>query len=203
MTPATVFVTRRLPAALVALVLGAAGANAQAPQAEPELEALRAALEKYQDPVVAIHDGYFSTLGCVTIQEPGAEGHVPYAPGGMGIHFLNVSAVGPELDPARPQILLYEPSEDGLRLVGAEWFVPLATGVKSRPELFGRSFDGPMQGHHPLMPESLAHYDLHVWLFKPNPLGTFSPTNPEVTCEGADYPMIESAPPLVEHVIGE
>jgi hypothetical protein len=201
--PTIVPASRSLLAGLVVLVLGAAGANAQATQAEPELDAIRAALEKYQDPVVAVHDGYFSTVGCVTIPEAGADGHVPYEPGGMGIHFLNVSTVGPELDPAKPQILLYEPSEDGLRLVGAEWFVPLATGVKSRPELFGRAFDGPMQGHHPLMPETLAHYDLHVWLFKPNPLGMFSPTNPEVTCEGADYPMAETAPPLVEHVVGD
>ena len=162
-----------------------------------ELESVRAALEKYQDPVVAVHDGYFSTVACVTVPEPGGEGRVQYQPGGMGIHFLNMSAVTPEIDPAKPSVLLYEPDGDKLRLVGAEWFVPLATGVKERPELHGHPFEGPMQGHHPLMPEELAHYDLHVWLFKPNPLGIFSPTNPDVTCEGADYPMAHEAPLIV------
>jgi hypothetical protein len=28
-----------------------------------------------------------------------------------------------------------------------------------------------MVGHVPLMPEGLHHYDLHVWLWKANPLG--------------------------------
>jgi hypothetical protein len=32
----------------------------------------------------------------------------------------------------RPQILLYEPVGDKLQLVGAEWFIPLATGAKER-----------------------------------------------------------------------
>jgi hypothetical protein len=167
-----------------------------------ELESVRAALEKYQDPFVAVHDGYFSTVACVTVPEPGGEGRVQYQPGGMGIHFLNMSAVTPEIDPARPTVLLYEPDGEKLRLVGAEWFVPLATGVKERPELYGHPFEGPMQGHHPLMPEELAHYDLHVWLFKPNPLGIFSPTNPDVTCEGADYPLAEEAPLIVTPAAG-
>ena len=100
---------------------------------EPDLAVVRAALEKYKDPYVAIHDGYFSTLGCVEFEKAGAPGHVPYKPGGMGVHFLNVATIGPVPDPAKPQVLLYEPDGNKLKLVGAEWFVPLATGVKSRP----------------------------------------------------------------------
>jgi hypothetical protein len=83
--------------------------------------------------------------------------------------------------------------------VGAEWFVPLQTGIKARPELFGRPFDGPMEGHHPLMPGALHHYDLHVWLFKANPAGLFSPTNPAVQCGSGGYSMAEEAPRLVPH----
>ena len=139
---------------------------------------VRSALEKYKDPYVAIHDGYFSTVGCVEFDRPGAAGHVPYRPGGMGVHFLNVGLIGPVPDPAKPQVLIYEPDGDKLRLVGAEWFIPLSTGVKKRPTLWGRPFDGPMMGHPPLLPMELTHYDLHVWLYKPNPLGTFAPTNP-------------------------
>jgi len=37
-------------------------AQAQAPALPPELEKVRSALEKYKDPIVAVHDGYFSTL---------------------------------------------------------------------------------------------------------------------------------------------
>jgi hypothetical protein len=81
---------------------------------------VRKALEKYQDVVVAIRDGYFSSVLCV--QDETAAG--------MGIHFLNRALLGPAADPMRPQILLYEPVGDKLQLDGAEWFVPLATGVK-------------------------------------------------------------------------
>ena len=158
------------------------------PQLSPELKKVRSTLEKYQDPIVAIHDGYFSTLGCVM-----------YSSGGMGVHFLNPQLIGPVPDPQRPQILLYEPDGDKLRLVAAEWFIPLATGVKERPMLFGRPFDGPMEGHEPLIPAELHHYDLHVWLFKANPAGLFSVTNPDVKCPKTGFSFMEQPPKLVPH----
>jgi hypothetical protein len=163
----------------------------------PDLAAVRSALKKYEDPYVAVHDGYFSSVGCVEIGKPGAPGHVAYKPGGMGIHFLNLSLVGPVPDPTKPPVLLYEPVGGKLRLTGAEWFVPLATGVKERPTLWGHPFDGPMTGHPPLLPMELHHYDLHVWLYKKNPLGMFAPTNPEVKCAGHPYRLVEEAPMLV------
>jgi hypothetical protein len=163
------------------------------------LEAVRAALDKYRDWTVAVHDGYLSSVGCVAYAEPGGEGRVPYPAGGMGVHFLNPASIGPELDPMRPQILIYEPSGDGLRLAAAEWFVPLATGVTGRPSLFGRDFDGPMEGHAPLMPGTLHHYDLHVWLWKENPAGLFSPTNPALRCPAAATTVAEEAPLIVPH----
>lgn len=154
-----------------------------------ELLELRAALEKYKDPVQAIHDGYFSTLGCVH-----------YEDGGMGVHFLNLQLIGPEPEPMAPPILVYAPDGNGrLELVAVEWFVPLATGVEGRPELFGRPFDGPMAGHVPLMPAELHHYDLHAWIFKDNPAGLFNSTNPEVDCDGWPYPMLVEHPPEVPH----
>jgi hypothetical protein len=169
------------------------------PKVPLELEKVRAALEKYQDPVRAVHDGYFSTLGCVAYSRPGRSGEVPAytQAGAMGIHFLNPAAIGPTPDPARPQILLYEPVGGKLRLVAAEWLVPLATGVKERPTLFGRPFDGPMDGHEPTMPKELRHYDLHVWLWKENPAGLFSPTNPNVKCGDDGYAFVEEPPALI------
>jgi len=189
----------RLVAASLSIALFVPLAQAQAPALPPELEKVRSALEKYKDPIVAVHDGYFSTVGCVEFSRPGGPGRVPYLPGGMGVHVLNPSLIDPVPDPLRPQILLYEPVGDNLRLIGAEWFIPLATGVKERPQLFGRPFDGPMEGHHPLMPTGLHHYDLHVWLFKPNPAGLFSATNPTVKCSGYSYSPPEEAPKLVPH----
>lgn len=178
--------------------------HAQAPGGSPsplppELEKVRSALDKYQDPIVAVHDGYFSTLGCVAYLAGGGPGEVPNPAGGMGVHFFNVALLGPTVDPLRPQVLVYEPRGDKLRLVAAEWFVPLSTGTKERPQLFGQPFDGPMAGHHPLMPSMLHHYDLHVWLWKKNPAGMFSPTNPNVKCPKAGYSFMEKAPKLVPH----
>jgi hypothetical protein len=174
-------------------------AQAARPKLPPELEKVRAALDKYQDPVAAIHDGYFSTLGCVSYPTAGRHGQVAYKPGAMGVHFLNPALVGPQVDPAKPQVLLYEPDGDKLRLVAAEWFVPLATGVKERPQLNGRPFDGPMEGHPPLLPLALHHYDLHVWLWKENPAGLFSPTNSSVKCPPGAYTFEEQAPKIVAH----
>lgn len=177
----------------------ASGGRAQGPTLPPELEKVRAALERYQDPYVAVRDGYFSTVGCVHYPRPGGAGQVPYPAGAMGVHFLNPGFVGPTPDPTRPPILLYEPDGGTLRLVGAEWFVPIATGIKDRPVLFGRPFDGPMAGHEPLMPRTLHHYDLHVWLWRENPSGLFSPTNPKVRCEGYGHSLAEDAPAFVPH----
>jgi hypothetical protein len=169
-------------------------------QGRPEaagLSVVRAALDKYRDPIAAVHDGYFSTVGCVDYPVPGAKGEIPYPAGGMGIHFLNMGLVGPVLDSLRPQVLLYEPHGDSLRLVAAEWFVPTEVS-RTRPTLFGRPFDGPMEGHHPLMPALLHHWDLHVWLWKPNPAGMFSPTNPALDCPDRAYSLQEKAPRVVK-----
>ena len=179
---------------------GSSTVGGQGSSLSPELEQLRLSLQKYQDPVVAIRDGYFSTLGCVEYPKPGGQGQVAYPAGAMGIHFLNPSLISPAPDPKRPTLLLYEPDAHGkLTLVGAEWFVPLATGIKERPQLFGREFDGPMEGHEPLLPQNLHHYDLHVWLWKQNPAGLFSPTNPLVKCSGYSYTIVEEAPHIVTH----
>lgn len=180
--------------------MGQASAGAGAlPVVAPELQQVRSALDKYRDPVLAVHDGYFSTVGCVEYPEGGREGTMQYAPGGMGVHFLNLQLIGPTLDPAKPQVLIYEPDGDKLRLVAAEWFVPVDAAAGARPAIFGKQLDGPMEGHHPLMPAGLHHYDLHVWLWKANPAGVFSPTNPALKCPKGGYSFAERAPRLVQH----
>jgi hypothetical protein len=176
-------------AGTVALLALATEAPAQQAQTQsPELQKARDALAKYKDPLAAVRDGYFSTVGCVHYKE-----------GAMGVHFLNPALISPKVDPEKPQILIYEPKGDRLELVAAEWFVPLATGVDKRPVLFERPFDGPMAGHEPLMPAGLHHYDLHVWLFKDNPAGMFATTNPNVSCEKHGYALLEEPPPTVPH----
>jgi len=175
---------------------GAPGSSVALP---PELQKVRAALDKYRDPIVAVHDGYLSSVGCIEYPKGGAEGAMPYAPGGMGVHFLNPQYIGPALDPAKPQVLIYEPDGDHLRLVAAEWFVPVDAARPGRATIFGKELQGPMEGHKPLMPEGLHHYDLHVWLWKTNPAGVFAPTNATVKCPKSAYSFAESAPRIVPH----
>jgi hypothetical protein len=180
-------------AAVIALIgmggpfIGTANAD-DAPKAD--IEAMRKALAKYEDPYVAVRDLYLSTVGCVHYDGSKMEGHMDYPKGAMGVHFVNLTIQGPP-DPLKPNVLIYEPVGKGkLKLVAAEWLVPLAV-AKGRPSLLGQPFQGPMEGHEPLIPKDFHHYDLHAWLFKDNPLGMFSPTNPDVSCDNADFSLLE------------
>ncbi|MDP8911105.1 MAG: hypothetical protein M3M94_03450 [Actinomycetota bacterium] len=141
-------------------------------------------------PSLELVQARMATVRFRSVAEAVRAGYVPGSPcvsspaGGMGIHYENRALMAdPVVDVTRPEILLYEPTARGLRLVGLEYWKadadqnPGTTG--DRPSLFGRSFDGPMPGHNPVMP---MHYDLHVWIWKPNPLGRFAPFNPRVTC---------------------
>jgi hypothetical protein len=185
---------------MAVLILAALPASAQQPvpaslaSLPAELESVRAALDKYRDPIVAVHDGYLSTVACIEYPNGGSEGTMQYLPGAMGVHFINMQFIGPTLEVAKPQVLIYEPHGDELRLVAAEWFVPAAIAGDQRPSIFGKELQGPMEGHKPLMPAEAYHYDLHVWLWKANPAGVFSPTNAAVKCPQSGYSFGESAP---------
>lgn len=186
--------------AALAVVLGLAvylPAEAQQPNLTPDQVSLRAKLDKYRDPIVAIYDGYLSSVACIEYPKGASEGSMQYVAGGMGVHFLNMGFVGPVLDPAKPQVLIYEPVGDSLRLVAAEWFMPADVAAKTKPAIFGKLLEGPMEGHEPLMPAGFHHYDLHVWLWKHNPAGVYSPTNPAVRCPAKGYSFAEKAPKMV------
>jgi hypothetical protein len=160
-----------------------AGAPMVAAKLSPELLSARAGLEKYNDPYVAVRDGYYSTVACIDFPKGGQDGPVTYKPGAMGVHLLNMANVGPKLDPAKPQVLIYEPVAGRLKLVAAEWFMPAQLAAGKAPQIFGHTLLGPMYGHEPIMPKELMHYDLHVWLFKENPNGVFESTNSAVKCD--------------------
>jgi hypothetical protein len=188
--------------ALVAMIVATNAVGAQTPQAgQPalpaNLTATRAALDIYQDPIAAVRDGYFSTLGCVDYPKGGGgSDEMAYKPGGMGVHFLNPALIGPTLDSLKPQVLIYEPVGNRLRLVAAEWFMPTAIS-KEAPTIFGTKLDGPMEGHAPILPVELHHWDLHVWLWKENPNGLMHPTNSTVQCPDGPYTFHELATKMV------
>jgi hypothetical protein len=161
-----------------------------------QIDALRKSLEKYQDYKVAVRDLYLSTVGCVHYSGEKIPDHMEYPKGAMGVHFVNVTVRGAP-DPMKPNVLIYEPVGKKLKLVAAEWLVPLTADAKERPSLFGQPFMGPMEGHEPLIPKEYVHYDLHAWLFKNNPLGMFAPTNPDVSCKGSDFSLLEKPTKMV------
>lgn len=132
----------------------------------PFADEVRAANDRFQDVSVAVSEGY-SPIPCDSA--PGG--------GGMGIHYVNPAYMkDATLDVARPQAVMYEPQDDGsLKLIAVEYI----------------AFKGPasIEGH--LMnfnnaPNSYGldpFYELHVWAWKPNPLGTFADDNPDVSCD--------------------
>jgi hypothetical protein len=157
----------------------------------------REGTEKYQDVRQALKDGYVRDSPCVQDTSLGA----------MGIHYLNAKyAADPSIKAGKPELLLYFPQPSGgLRLVAVEYFRPdadqdLAT-TEDRPSLAGVPFDGPMEGHNPIMPKNYdlhawvwnegqkplmpKHYDLHAWVWNWNPSGVFSQFNPNLHCPGS------------------
>ena len=167
-------------AAVVATV--AAGTAAAAPSKQSaQLRKVKAALDKYRSVDAATADGYKPEGPC---ESTTASPEASWWGGAMGIHYVNDALLGKPVNPMKPAILTYAPQPDGsLRLLAAEYFKPDADQNLStdgdRPTVFGRSFDGPMNGHAPGMP---IHYDLHVWLWAHNPSGMFAPWNPSVSC---------------------
>ncbi|EPX83559.1 hypothetical protein [Salipiger mucosus] len=165
-----------------------------------DLDALRAAMEKYKDVEVALADGYIPDPSghCVSAA---AEG-LPAELGGMGIHYLQPALLGITGDKPRvngngihtdwmaPAILLYEPQEDGsLELVGIEnlvWQAAWAETGHAHPEINGRMWDAMADDLATVADEAHGfepHFDQHVWLFRENPNGDLEPFNPAVTCE--------------------
>lgn len=143
-----------------------------------QLAKVRRATARFRQPSAALKAGYTPSPTCVEM--PGV--------GGMGFHYVNVRNVADGvLDIRKPEMLVYVPTESGLRLGAVEYFQidadqDLHTDT-DRPTLFGREFDGPMLGHEPGMP---IHYDLHLWLYRHNPTGRFAQWNPTVTCAVPD-----------------
>lgn len=172
----TITISLTLLAALAGVAYAATGTTD--PQVLQDLAVVRQATAKYHDVNVAIADGYLPTDACDAI--PGV--------GGMGFHYVKPALImDSTVDLMAPEILMYATEGEGLRLIGVEYFVgvgapdaPVPDPAPPAPILFGRPFDGPMPGHIPGMP---PHYDLHVWIWQPNPDGMFAAWNPNVSCE--------------------
>jgi hypothetical protein len=169
--------------------------------AEPTLEELRTIASRYREVDVALADGYLRDPSNVC-ETAGMAGRDP-ALGVMGIHFFRpdllgvtgppnprVNGTGTHTDFRQPAVLIYEPQADGsLELVAVENLVFLraweAAGNTAPPTYQGVAFnrmeDDPAteadEAHH-----FEPHYDLHVWIYRENPAGTFAQFNTAATC---------------------
>jgi hypothetical protein len=159
--------------AMFGTTIAAAGQNQLAP--------VRAATAAFHDLGAAEDAGYGPFYVCTDQTGEGA----------MGQHYVNGALVGDgAIDPLRPEALVYEPkrSGSGYRLVGVEYVVFQADWDAlhgSRPSLFGREFALVEAGNRYGLP---AFYELHAWIWRPNPSGIFNDWNPKVSCRGQGDP---------------
>ena len=167
-------------AALSILVFGlAAGASAK----QDTLGVVKQVTARFHSVSQARAAGYGPFYVCT--EQPGV--------GTMGQHYANGDLVGdPAVDPLHPEVLVYEPGADGkLKLVALE-YVQLAPGVPrgaTPPTVFGipmKWTPGPENTEGlPANRYGLPNfYQLHYWLYRSNPLGTFADWNPSVSCHG-------------------
>jgi len=136
---------------------------------------VREATERFKDVAAAEAEGYFLQFGCVTGPDSGA----------MGLHYVNFPLVlDGELDPTKPEIVIYEPVGNGkVKMTGADYLV-LADAWHAKhsgpPELMGQLmhlFEAPNRFGLP------AFYTLHVWAWKENPTGMFVNWHSNISCD--------------------
>lgn len=137
-------------------------------------ESVRDAIERFRDVRQALAAGYAQFQGCVSGPQQGA----------MGVHFAKGELFDGTIDVMNPEVLVYEPRNGRLHLVGAEYIVPAEAWEPThddydKPHLMGQLY------HYAPSPNRYGggpFYELHVWAIKPNPNGTFADWNPNVSC---------------------
>lgn len=174
---------------------------ATSPSAEPTLDEVRQATERFRDVNVALAEGYVRDP--MNMCETAAHMGLPAVAGAMGVHFarfdlLEITATEPRVDGTglhtdflQPAVLLYEPQADGsLELVGVENLVFMAAweaaGGTAPPSFHGVQWDRMVDDPATELDEAhmfAPHYDRHIWLYRDNPNGLFAQFNPAVTCD--------------------
>ena len=169
-------------AVVAATAVAVASARALAGAGGSSLAAARAATAQYHQLDVATGDGYglftdAAGIACIDNQPVGT----------MGIHYVNLGLVlDPAIDATTPEALVYEPESNGtLRLVALEYVVfqdAWDATHSSPPSLFGHRFGLVGSPNRYGLP---PFYELHAWVWKHNPSGTFFEWNPKVSCAAA------------------
>jgi hypothetical protein len=162
---------------LAAPMSGQAQASASiSDSASPLVGKVRTATIRFRDINVAHAEGFVQGTPCVSGPDFGA----------MGVHFvLPARIAGGTLSATEPEALIYEPLQGGgFRLVGVEFIVLAAAWASSHPDGTPPALDGHLLNligapNRFGLPE---FYELHVWAWEQNPVGSFADWNTHVTC---------------------
>jgi hypothetical protein len=137
---------------------------------------VRAVTQQFQTVAAAKSEGYIQGTPCVSGPDRGA----------MGIHYVRLDLIeNAVLDVNQPSALIYEPEADGtLRLVGVEYLVFAEVWNSNNPNT-PPALEGNLLNYIPFpnrygLP---AIYEIHVWAWKANPLGSNADWNTHVTCD--------------------
>jgi hypothetical protein len=149
----------------------------------PLVAKVRGATKQYRHIDVALSEGWVQATPCVSGPNTGA----------MGVHFVLPSRVrSGVLEAGQPQSLIYEPLPDGkLRLVGVEFIILAEHWAEQHPDGSTPALDGHLLNYvgAPNRYGLPAFYELHVWSWEENPVGSFADWNTQVTCDQQLPPM--------------
>ncbi|MEO8107008.1 MAG: hypothetical protein ABI720_06775 [Actinomycetes bacterium] len=96
--------------------------------------------------------------------------------GGMGQHYADLESIDGSVDANHPEVLVFEPYKNQLRLVAVEYVVPQGAWTGAHPpSLFGEDFH---------RNDTLGIWALHAWIWRPNPDGVHADFNPHVALCG-------------------
>ena len=173
---------RTLAVAAIVVLAAATAATAHA----ATLDQVRHATAPFQQLNTAKAAGYgllTDAAGIHCISDPGGMG-------AMGVHYVNGDLVGDDtVNALHPEAMVYQPVPGHpLRLVAVEYVVFKADWDKnhsSPPQLFNHTFFTILAGNRYGLPD---FYELHAWIWRPNPSGMFENWNPKVTCRGNGDP---------------
>jgi hypothetical protein len=148
-------------------------------QNSPLVNKVHKATAQFRDINAALAAGFTQATPCVSGPDFGA----------MGVHFVLGSRINAgTLNATEPEALIYEPLPNGaFRLVGVEfiilasvWQTQIPAGSAATPALEGHLMnlvDAPNRYGLP------AFYELHVWAWEHNPVGSFADWNTQVSCD--------------------
>ena len=143
----------------------------------PLIEKVRQATARYRDIRVALAEGWVQATPCVSGPTQGA----------MGVHYALPARIGDgSLNAEQPELLIYEPLPGGrMRLVGVEFITLADAWHDTNPNAAAPSLEGHLLNYvgQPNRYGLPAFYEIHVWAWEQNPLGSFADFNTRVSCD--------------------